>query len=320
MGFDVPILFLAYNRPSLTKITLERIMQINPLNLYVSLDGPNSEKYGDLENCNLVKQIVCKTVRKDCNLHLKINSSNTGCKYAVKNGIDWFFGMVEYGIILEDDCLPNLSFFDFCKVLLLKYRSDDCISHISGSNFQYGIWRGLRSYYFSKYTHIWGWATWKRAWKDYDIEMKNFESSSLFDGKTVQLPMNLFRDVYQGKIDTWDIQWFYTNILYGRMTIIPNINLVENLGFDKFATHTNGKHYSYMKYSKTGNLLFPLSHPFFYKVNFGADQLIAFKIFSNTFYNLFYKKIFIFSFFIDRVISKIKYKIFKGYLFRINNI
>ena len=126
------------------------------------------------------------------------------------------------------------------------------------------------------------------------------------------------QDVYEGTDDVWDIQWFYTNFLHGRLTIIPNINLVKNMGFDDNATHTFGRVYSYIKFSKTGDLLFPLSHPYFCKANYFADQLVSYKVFSNKFYNFFYNKVFNYLFFVNRVISKIKYKIYHGNLFRIN--
>jgi hypothetical protein len=318
MTFDIPILLLGYNRPDLFEKTLKRILEIRPKNFYISLDGPNLNKLNDIEKCQKVRELVEGIDTQSTNLHLRINEVNLGCKDSPKSAIDWFFEEVEYGIILEDDCFPSISFFSFCEVMLKKYINDDRISHISGSNFQYGIWRGLSSYYFSKYTHIWGWASWRRAWKDYDISMSQFEKSPIFLKNKYNLPFSLMQDVYEGTDDVWDIQWFYTNFLHGRLTIIPNINLVKNMGFDDNATHTFGRVYSYIKFSKTGDLLFPLSHPYFCKANYFADQLVSYKVFSNKFYNYFYNKVFNYLFFVNRVISKIKYKIYHGNLFRIN--
>jgi hypothetical protein len=193
MNFDVPILFLGYNRPDLTKKTLDQIMRINPKILYISLDGPNPNKINDVEQCKLVQDIISKISISNFDLKLRINDINLGCKLSVKTAIDWFFDNVDYGIILEDDCFPSLSFFPYCKELLEKYYHNEGISHISGSNFQYGLWRGFSSYYFSRYTHIWGWATWRRAWKDYDPSMKDFELSPLFNGKNISLPIDLMR-------------------------------------------------------------------------------------------------------------------------------
>ena len=315
--FDVPILFLGYNRPEFTEKTLDRIIQINPTSLFISLDGPNPSKKNDTEKCKLVQDIIRKISIPNGTLNVRINKSNLGCKISVKSAIDWFFENVEYGIILEDDCFPSFSFFPFCKDLLTKYYHDERISHISGSNFQHGICRGLTSFYFSKYTHIWGWATWRRAWKDYDISMKDFENSPLFNGKNISLPIDLMRDVYLGKINTWDIQWFYTNIMFSRLTIIPNVNLVRNLGFNNEATHTTGDIFSYIKNTPNGDLLFPLKYKNKLIVNSFADNLVAQKVFGNKSNKMFLKYYYRYLFIIERLISKIKIKVFVPHLFNI---
>jgi hypothetical protein len=282
MNFEVPILLLGFNRPDVFEKTLLRILEINPKNLYISLDGPRLNKLSDIENCRKVKDLVENINLIGCKLHLKLSEINLGCKDAPKSAIDWFFTEVEYGIILEDDCFPSLSFFPFCEEMLKKYLDNDRISHISGTNFQYGIWRGVSSYYFSQYTHIWGWATWRRSWKYFDISMKHFETSSRFANNKNKLPFALMEDVYRGTNDIWDIQWFYTNFLHSRLTVIPNINLVQNIGFGDSATHTLGKIYSYIKYTPSGDLLFPLRHNKKMKFNRSADLLISKKVFGNN--------------------------------------
>jgi hypothetical protein len=276
-------------------------LQINPQSLFISLDGPNPNKVDDLGKCNLVQDIVKKISVSAGILKVRVNKSNLGCKNSVKSAIDWFFEHVEYGIILEDDCFPSFSFFPYCKDLLEKYKTDNRISHVSGSNFQHGIWRGFSSYYFSKYTHIWGWATWRRAWKEYDITMKYFDSFPQFNNKKNKLPIEMMREVYEGKIDTWDIQWFYTNVIYNRLTIVPNINLVQNLGFSNDATHTIGNIYSYIRNTPNGDLLFPLIHNKRMIVNKCADNLISIKVFGINNQRKILKYIFI----IESYISKI---------------
>jgi hypothetical protein len=319
MTFDVPILFLGYNRPDLTHQVLNRILQINPQSLFISLDGANPYKVGDSEKCRLVQNIVSKLSVADGVLNVRVNKSNLGCKNSVKSAIDWFFEHIEYGIILEDDCFPSLSFFHYCKELLEKYKTDDRISHVSGSNFQYGIWRGFSSYYFSKYTHIWGWATWRRAWKDYDITMRDFERSFLFSGRDILLPIDLMRDVYLGKIDTWDMQWFYTNILHKRLTIVPNTNLVKNLGFNNDATHTHGNIYSYIRNTPNGDLVFPLKHKSHFAYHKSADSLVAVKVFGQVKNRKISKWLFKFNFIFDRYISKIKARKIVKHLFVLEN-
>lgn len=312
MNFEVPILLLGYNRPALFEKTLFRILQINPKNLYISLDGPRLTKLNDIENCQKVKDLVESIDLLGCKKHLKLNEFNLGCKDAPKSAIDWFFSEVEYGIILEDDCLPSLSFFPFCEEMLKKYLDDDRISHVCGSNFQYGILRGLSSYYFSQHTHIWGWATWRRAWKDFDISMKLFETSSLFSKYKHKLPFALMQDVYKGSSDIWDIQWYYTNYLHGRLTIVPNINLVQNLGFGDSSTHTFGKIYSYIINSPNGELLFPLKHKKKISPNKFADNLVSFRVFGNNNFGKYSKNIYDLIIIFHRFATKLKFKYFKA--------
>ena len=319
MAFDIPILFLGYNRHDLFQKTLNRIFQINPKNLYISLDGPQSNNLIDINKCQEVREIAQSIDQPGCNIHLRVNEINLGCKEAVKSAIDWFFTEVEYGIILEDDCFPSISFFPFCEQLLIKYSNDDRISHISGTNFQYGILRGVASYYFSQYTHIWGWATWRRAWLDYDVSMKYFESSNIFKQKRKKLPFSLMQDVYEGKIDTWDIQWFYTNILFSRLTIIPNINLVKNIGFGKDATHTTGNIFPYIKQTPTGELILPFKHNCSVKVNRQADKLVSTKVFGNKPKTVFQNHLFSLHLYFYKIISFIKIKIFSNKILRVHN-
>lgn len=319
MGFDIPILFLGYNRHDLFTKTLNRIFQINPKNIYISLDGPQANNLNDIDNCQEVREIAQSIDLPGCNIHLRVSEINLGCKEAVKSAIDWFFTEVEYGIILEDDCFPSISFFPFCEEMLKKYSNNDRISHISGTNFQYGIWRGLGSYYFSQYTHIWGWATWRRAWLDYDVSMKYFESANVFKQKRKYLPFSLMQEVYEGKIDTWDIQWFYTNILHGRLTIIPNINLVQNIGFGKDATHTTGKIFPYIKLTPTGELILPFKHKRSVKVNRRADKLVSIKVFGNKPETFFQNQLFSLNLKIYKFISILKIRIFSKRILRFHN-
>jgi hypothetical protein len=312
MNFEVPILLLGFNRPALFEKTLFRILQINPINLYISLDGPRLNKTDDIENCQKIKDLVASIDLPGCIIHLKFSDINLGCKEAPKSAIDWFFSEVEYGIILEDDCFPSLSFFSFCEELLLKYLEEDRISHISGTNFQHGIWRGTSSYYFSQHTNIWGWATWRRAWKDFDISMKYFENSPIFLKNKQKLPFALMQDVFKGSNDIWDIQWYYTNYLHERLTIIPNINLVQNLGFGDSGTHTFGKIYSYISRTPNGELLFPLRHKKRISPNKFADNLVSFKVFGNNNFGIYSKKFHCLFIILHRFVTKLKLKyIFK---------
>lgn len=240
-----PLLFLTFNRPDVTKITFNVLRLVKPKYLYLASDGPREDRLDDFKNCEQVRRIV-RNVDWDCEVKTLFRDKNLGCKYGVSTAIDWFFENVDEGIILEDDCLPEQSFFTYCEELLDKYRNDERVMHISGDNFQNGIKRGTASYYFSKYVHVWGWATWKRAWKHYDVTMKSFPNfmdqghiKNLFINEDEQnFWLSNFKAVFENKIDTWDFQWVYTVMSNNGLSTTPNENLVSNIGFQVDATHT----------------------------------------------------------------------------------
>jgi hypothetical protein len=274
--FNVPILFLIFNRPDTTKIVFNRIKELKPACLFISADGPRPDKINEKENCTLARSII-NDIDWPCEIKTNFSDSNLGCKKGVSSGINWFFSNVEEGIILEDDCLPDISFFNFCRVLLEKYRHDTRIMHIGGVNLQDGKVRGKASYYFSKINHVWGWATWKRAWDKFDVNISSFKYlldedylGNLFPDKTVKKYwQKRYNSVYSNKVDTWDHQWHYTTMINNGLSIIPNINLVSNIGFGKEATHTiQGFHpLSNINVKSINNII----HPSFIIPNYTAD-------------------------------------------------
>ena len=170
-----------------------------------------------------------------CDLKTNLSEKNLGCRAGVSSGITWFFNHVSEGIILEDDCVPDTSFFRFCEVLLEYYRNDERIMHIGGINLQDGRTRGIGSYYFSKINHIWGWATWKRAWDKYDVNISTYPQlveqklfSTVFTNPATRRYWQKNIDlVYNNRKDTWDIQWQYAVSVNNGLAIIPNRNLVS---------------------------------------------------------------------------------------------
>lgn len=244
--FETPILFLVFNRPDTTKRVFETIRKIRPRSLYVAADGPRCNKTGEADRCEQTRRIVAEAIDWECKVSLLYQQHNLGCRSAVALAISWFLEQEEYGIILEDDCLPDLSFFTFCESLLHHYSHDARIMMISGNNFQSSRIENEYSYYFSKYPHIWGWATWRRAWQHYDTEMKGWpslkSSGSLrwMCGNVVELDYwtRIFDSVYEGKIDTWDYQWTYSCWSQNGLSICPAVNLVSNVGFGNSSTHT----------------------------------------------------------------------------------
>lgn len=243
--YQTPILFIVFNRPDTSKRVFEAIRKIKPAKLYIAADGPRSHKEGEAELCEATRKVT-ENIDWPCEVKRKYSNQNLGCKRGVSSAINWYFDNVELGIILEDDCLPDPSFFTFCQELLEKYKNVDHVKMISGDNFQFGKKYGDASYYFSNFPHIWGWATWRRVWNEYDIEMKNYPEfkknnkiSQIFKDKKIQKYwLNLFDKLYENKIDTWDGQLVYSIYDNNGLSILPNVNLITNIGFGGNATHT----------------------------------------------------------------------------------
>lgn len=247
---DTPVLFLIFNRPDTTAKVFEAIQKARPNKLYVSADGPRTPEEKDI--CEQTRKII-ENIDWECKLYLNFSDHNKGCKAAMSEGISWFFQLEEEGIILEDDCLPSESFFSFCSTLLAHYRHDTRVTHIGGSNLQLGQKRGDASYYFSNLTHVWGWAGWRRVWAAYDVNLTSFpvfKEQDYISNCPSHLP---FKDVwlhelertYNGDINTWDYQYAYSNLINNGLSVIPNSNLVSNIGFGNNATHTFNQNHFY---------------------------------------------------------------------------
>ncbi len=241
-----PVAFLIFNRPDLTQIVFEAIAQAKPKKLLVVADGPRFPE--EAQKCQKARAVI-ERVDWDCEVVTNFSERNLGCGRRVSSGLNWVFSEVEEAIILEDDCLPEPSFFYFCETLLEYYRHDERIILISGGNFQDGQSRTDYSYYFSKYNDIWGWASWRRAWNYYDFEMKTWPEykklnliESVCDNPDEQrFWTNIFDSVFAGSVDTWDYQWTYACFAQRGLAVIPNSNLISNLGFRSDATHTRSE-------------------------------------------------------------------------------
>lgn len=243
---NTAVLFLVFNRPDTTKRVFEAIRQAKPPRLYVAADGPRSNREGESRRVALVREIAT-AVDWPCEVYTLFREINLGCQKAVSSGIDWFFENEEQGIILEDDCLPHQDFFQYCETLLCHYANDQRVWVVTGDNFQNGKKWGDGSYYFSRYNHVWGWATWKRAWIHRDMDIKfwpKWKASKewnewLPNNKERQYWSNIFDKMHRGEIDTWDYPWTACVWYNSGLTVTPNVNLVSNIGFGIDATHTN---------------------------------------------------------------------------------
>jgi hypothetical protein len=242
----VSVLFLVFNRPEVTATVFEAIRQAKPPRLYVAADGPREGRLGEAERVARVREIAT-AVDWPCEVKTLFRGKNLGCKNAVSSAITWFFEQEEQGIILEDDCMPQPDFFVFCETLLERYRNDARVSVITGDNFQDGQWRGEASYYFSRYNHVWGWASWRRAWNHYNGELTFWPEWKNSTDWTNKLPdrieskywAKIFDRMYAKQIDTWDYPWTASVWFSGGLTATPNVNLVSNIGFGPDSTHTS---------------------------------------------------------------------------------
>ena len=259
-----PVAFIIFKRPDTTKQVFETIRQAKPPKLLVIADEARENQPEEAEKCAATRAIIDQ-VDWDCEVFKNYADKNMGCRKRVSSGLNWVFETVEEAIILEDDCVPDPTFFRFCEELLEKYRDDRRIMTICGTNVL-GEWKpNLQSYFFSSYYSCWGWATWKRAWNYYDVEMKLWSNPDikkrvreiLANDQQYRVWEKLFNSVKQA--DTWDFQWFLSYILQSGLVIIPSVNLVSNIGFSAEATHTKEKD---IRANLTLNTMsFPLKEP-----------------------------------------------------------
>ena len=248
MQFEIPILLLNYNRPNNTIKLIERLKIVKPEKLYVFCDGPKINDDVNIEKISEVKVILKKNIDWNCEVKYKYPEINLGCGLGVSKAITWAFESTEKLIILEDDCIPHESFFNFCKEMLIKYENDTRIMHIAGTRWseEYKLIPNV-SYFFSKIAHIWGWATWKRAWEQYDFQLKDWEEfehtgylKAYFNKEQSKFWVKTINDFYKKKqFHTWDYQWQFTLFKNNGLSIVPNVNLISNIGIS--GEHSSGK-------------------------------------------------------------------------------
>lgn len=245
--FDLttPVVLIVFNRPETTARVFAAIREARPQQLLVVADGPRANRPDDALKCTEVRAIV-EQVDWPCEVARNYSETNLGCKMRVSSGLDWVFSQVEEAIILEDDCLPDASFFPFCQDLLSTYRNDERVMMVCGANLL-GRWKDDRqSYHFANYDWVWGWASWRRAWRQYDVTMSQWKDIGCRN-RIRQLLQNkdffamrekAFQQAYDNRVDTWDYQWSFARLFNEGLAIVPSINLVKNIGYGRDATHT----------------------------------------------------------------------------------
>ncbi len=243
--FVTPILFLIFNRPDTTRIVFDQIRKQKPRQLFVAADGPRLTHNDDALRCEQARALV-GTINWPCEVHTLFRDHNLGCGRAVSEAITWFFSHVEQGIILEDDCVPDQTFFDFCTAMLERYRDDRRIMMITGTSYLFNKITSRESYFFSRYYPVWGWATWRRAWERYDFKLDEWANrrpvsviEQFFDErKIVDFWVRYFDRIVRRELDTWDIQWTYACSKHQALCVVPFNNLISNIGY--FGLHATG--------------------------------------------------------------------------------
>jgi len=243
MSHTVPIVFLVFNRPETTAQVFAAIREARPARLLLIADGARPDRSGEAELCEQVRRII-DHVDWPCFVEQNYSEQNMGCRERIVTGLDWAFSLVEEAIILEDDCLPHPDFFRFCSMMLERYRDDHRVMMVGGTNYLLDSLKLSDSYLFSRYFAIWGWATWRRAWKLYDRSMSNWprlrrekQLDSFYHQRfMVRHLTTLFDMVASGRLNTWDVQWFYSCLFNNALSIVPGVNLISNIGVS--GTHT----------------------------------------------------------------------------------
>ena len=259
MGFLKPVLLCNFNRPEFTAALVNSLRAVKPQSLFISIDGPRAHVEADKVNCSAVLDALQKGINWPCKIEWLVNESNKGCGRCVSDAISWFFDHVDEGIILEDDCIPTVGFFIFAEKMLDLYRDDTRIAIINGISFLPTCISLESNFWFSKYTSIWGWATWKRSWDHYDFTINSLNRSQweeVITEKNQNLPeltywMHVLNDQLTGKINSWDYQLQFTVWKNNQINISPLRNLVTNIGFEGSGTHTNHARESIKSYEKS---------------------------------------------------------------------
>lgn len=257
-----------FNRPELASKLLEILRRVRPSKLYVISDGSRIARSDDLIKVQKSREVF-NSIDWECNVQFNYSDRNLGSKWRIISGIEWVLSQEEMAIFLEDDCLPDESFFIFCNELLKRYKLDLNVGMISGNNFISDSLISKNSYTFSNFYNCWGWATWSNRWfNHFDPEIKSWPKFSKSEdfyliAKSFFLRLywrNIYTKIYKGEMQTaWDYQWMLANWSAKRVSIVPSFNLVSNVGFGEDATHTT--EITDMINLPSNRMKFPLIHP-----------------------------------------------------------
>lgn len=267
--FNTPVAIFTFNRPQLTERLLGILAKIKPRRILVVSDGPRPHVLGDVEKCAAVRSLF-DSLDWECSVERNFAETNMGSFPRNSSGLNWVFEQVEEAIILEDDCLPDLSFFPYCEELLDKYRDDSRIGLISGNNFlKRPVDRQTPSYFFSCYAMTWGWASWRRTWQQVDFNMPYWpeyrDSGKLRQAVFTSSEAKYWQSIYDAILEqrmnnAWDYQLILACLRFNLLTIVPLVNLVSNVGFGQDATYCTHNNFL-VNHIPIHEMKFPLAHP-----------------------------------------------------------
>ncbi len=294
--FETPVAFFVFNRPDPTRRVFEVIAKVHPAKLLLIADGPRPGSPGEEKLCREVRDIIDR-IDWPCEVLTNFSDSNLGCQERIISGLDWVFSLVEEAIILEDDCLPDLSFFPFCRELLARYRGDSRVGFVSGINLVGKYLDTGDSYFFSELGGIWGWATWRSEWQRYDRHLSDWPKlrsekmlSEIFDEpKAVAYWTRIFDAMHENRgPNTWDYQWLYTCLKNHSLTAVSSVNLVKNIGFGQNATITTEEDSRLVVSSNS--MEFPLKHPASFVPSRSVDRHLQ-VLYSTSIFRRIFKRI-----------------------------
>jgi GT2 family glycosyltransferase len=275
-----PVVLVLFARPDTTERLVELVRAARPPLVFVIADGPRPDRPEDVGRCEATREVVART-DWDCEVRTAYADANLGVKRRVETGFEWVFEQVDEAIILEDDCIPHPTFFPFCDELLERYRDEPRIFSIAGGCFEPDRVVGP-SYRFSRYQLIWGWATWRRAWRQYDPLLTRWPElrdtggleELLEDRRAVQFWSWAFEQAHSGHFSAWDWAWNLAVWLDGGLSVVPSRNLVANVGFREDATNTRPEHHRQEVTPPAVAMEFPLRHPSEIVRDADADRLV----------------------------------------------
>lgn len=276
---DVPVVMIVFNRPDTTRRVFEQVRMVKPSKIYVVSDAPREYRNGEKEKVTEVRQYIETHIDWECEKQFVYADENMGCQNRVASGLDFVFQREEEAIILEDDCVPSMDFFWFCKEMLLRYKDDERIMQISGCNLV-PEYRVDTQYLFSIFCSIWGWATWRRAWEKFDFSMKEYPEFRkkkiiyhLFPESAAQIIEGEMDRVYDGRMNSWAYRWLLARMVYSGLGIVPAVNLIKNIGVGRDdATHT--KENSNYQFNMS-SMKFPISFQKTVYRDYGYEKALA---------------------------------------------